>query len=82
MCSDPLQIIMILMLQVFKAFEGSLGVYGDGEGNIRSTLHGQAEGGDYDNHNVTYTEKVGPGHGAGRGVVTKCCRRLIGEVVQ
>ena len=69
-CSDPLQIIMILMLQVFKAFEGSLGVYGDGEGNIRSTLHGQAEGGDYDNHNVTYTEKVGPGHGAGRGVVT------------
>ena len=65
-----MQIIMILMLQVFKAFEGSLGVYGDGEGNIRSTLHGQAEGGDYDNHNVTYTEKVGPGHGAGRGLVT------------
>jgi len=49
-----------LICKVFKAFEGSLGVYGDGEGNIRSTLHGQAEGGDYDNHNVTYTEKVLP----------------------
>ena len=55
-----LQIIMITSLQVFKAFEGSLGVYGDGEGNIRSTLHGQPGDGDYDNHNVTYTEKVGP----------------------
>ena len=60
-----LQIIMIMTLQVFKAFEGSLGVYGDGEGNIRSTLHGQPEDGDYDNHNVTYTEKVGPGTGTG-----------------
>ena len=56
---------------MFKAFEGSLGVYGDGEGNIRSTLHGQPEDGDYDNHNVTYTEKVRPGTSASKSSIRR-----------
>jgi len=50
-----------LLCKVFKTLEGSLGVFDDGEGNIRTSLHGNGpEDGDYDNHNVTYSEKVLP----------------------
>merc|ERR1712179_844570 len=50
-----------LLCKVFKTLEGSLGVFDDGEGNIRTSLHGDGhEAGDYDNHNVTYSEKVLP----------------------
>ena len=49
----------LLFIKVFKTLEGSLGVFDDGEGNIRTSLHGDGhEAGDYDNHNVTYSEKV------------------------
>ena len=49
-----------MFVKVFKTLEGSLGVFDDGEGNIRTSLHGNGpEDGDYDNHNVTYSEKVG-----------------------
>ena len=48
-----------MFVKVFKTLEGSLGVFDDGEGNIRTSLHGNGpEDGDYDNHNVTYSEKV------------------------
>ena len=34
-------------------------MFDDGEGNIRTSLHGNGpKDGDYDNHNVTYSEKV------------------------
>merc|ERR1711976_8025 len=50
-----------LLCKVLKTLEGSLGVFDDGEGNIRTSLHGNGpEDGDYDNHNVTYSEKVLP----------------------
>jgi len=50
-----------LLCKVFKTLEGSLGVFDDGEGGIRSTIkNNNGDEDSYDNHTVTYSEKVLP----------------------
>merc|ERR1712126_45790 len=50
-----------LLCKVFKTLEGSLGVFDDGEGGIRSTIkNNNGDDDTYDNHTVTYSEKVLP----------------------
>merc|ERR1712126_442919 len=50
-----------LLCKVFKTLEGSLGVFDDGKGGIRSTIkNNDGDDDTYDNHTVTYSEKVLP----------------------
>jgi len=50
-----------LLCKVFKTLEGSLGVFDDGMGGIRSTIkNNDGDDDTYDNHTVTYSEKVLP----------------------
>ena len=43
---------------MFNVLEGHLGVFSDADGTIRSKVHNNDEDSDYDNHTITYSEKV------------------------
>jgi len=49
-----------LLCKVFNVLEGHLGVFSDSDGTIRSKVHNNDEDSDYDNHTITYSEKVLP----------------------